>query len=454
MNIIIVGAGKVGYTIAKYISVEEDNVTIIDNNAVALEKINNNLDVMCIKGNCTSLKVLSEAGVRDADIVIAVTGSDELNMLCSLAAKKLGAKHTVARVRMPDYDEDIIMLTEALGIDLVLNPEKITANEIAKLIKYPSVCSIDNFSNGKVNLVGFKISDDTGLEDKKVVDLDYIRGNVLFCGIERNGEVIIPNGDYVFHNDDRAYVIGEHKEIQAFFKRLGKYKKKVKTSMIIGGGKISYYLAKVINEVGVTSKIVEKNLEKCQELTEILPDSIIINGDGMDQEMLLSESLLDFDSFIALTDRDEDNIIASLFAANNNVDNVITKVTRDNYNSLALDLRINSIVSPKLATANKIIKYLRTLKNQRCCSIENIYKICNEKAEAIEFTVTEDTRNLGVAFKKIKFREDSLVATIVRNNKIIIPTGDDHLVIGDRVIVVTKNSNLLTLDDIIFGGAN
>lgn len=351
MNIIIVGAGKVGYTIAKYISVEEDNVTIIDNNAVALEKINNNLDVMCIKGNCTSLKVLSEAGVRDADIVIAVTGSDELNMLCSLAAKKLGAKHTVARVRMPDYDEDIIMLTEALGIDLVLNPEKITANEIAKLIKYPSVCSIDNFSNGKVNLVGFKISDDTGLEDKKVVDLDYIRGNVLFCGIERNGEVIIPNGDYVFHNDDRAYVIGEHKEIQAFFKRLGKYKKKVKTSMIIGGGKISYYLAKVINEVGVTSKIVEKNLEKCQELTEILPDSIIINGDGMDQEMLLSESLLDVDSFIALTDRDEDNIIASLFAANNNVDNVITKVTRDNYNSLALDLRINSIVSPKLATA-------------------------------------------------------------------------------------------------------
>ena len=224
--------------------------------------------------------------------------------------------------------------------------------------------------------------------------------------------------------------------------------------MIIGGGKISYYLAKVINEVGVTSKIVEKNLEKCQELTEILPDSIIINGDGMDQEMLLSESLLDVDSFIALTDRDEDNIIASLFAANNNVDNVITKVTRDNYNSLALDLRINSIVSPKLATANKIIKYLRTVKNQRCCSIENIYKICNEKAEAIEFTVTEDTRNLGVAFKKIKFREDSLVATIVRNNKIIIPTGDDHLVIGDRVIVVTKNSNLLTLDDIIFGGAN
>lgn len=447
MNIIIVGAGKVGYTIAKYLSLEEDNITIIDNKMTALERINNNLDVMCVKGNCTNLKVLYEAGIKEADLLISVTNSDELNMLCSLAGKKLGAKHTVARVRSPGYDEDIMLLTEAVGIDLVINPEKAAAIEIAKLIKYPSVLSIDNFSNGKVNLVGFNISDDTKLEGKKISDIGFIRGKVLFCGIERNGEVLIPKGDYIFNKDDRIYVIGEHKDIQDLFKRLGKYKR-VKSSMIIGGGKIGYYLVKIINETGVHCKIIEKDLEKCQELTEILPDSIIINGDGMDQDLLLSENLGEVDSFITLTGRDEDNLIASLFASKNNVKNIITKITRDNYNDIAEAVGINATINPKVVTANKIIKYVRILKNKRRCSIENIYKICHEKAEAIEFIVSSDTKNINVKFKDIKFYDDSLIVTIVRNNKTIIPTGDDLLKPYDRVIVVTKNPKLLNINDI------
>lgn len=453
MNIIIVGAGKVGYTLAKYLSVEEDNITIIDNNDKALERINNNLDVMCIKGNCTSLKVLNEAGIKEADLLISVTNSDELNMLCSLAGKKLGAKHTVARVRTPDYDEEITLLTEAVGIDLVINPEKAAAVEVAKLIKYPSVCSIDNFSNGKVNLVGFKVSEDTGLAGKRISDIDFVKGNVVFCGVEKNGEVIIPKGDYTFHKDDRIYVIGEHKKIQELFKKLGKYKKKVKSSMIIGGGKISYYLAKIINEAGVNCRIVERDLKKCEELTELLPEAIIINGDGMDQELLLSENLTEMDSFITLTGRDEDNLIASLFAANNNVKNVITKITRDNYNDIAKTVGINSIISPKLATAYKIIKYVRTVKSKRECCIENIYKICNEKAEAIEFVIKNSTENKDKKLKNIKFNEDSLVATIVRNNKIIIPTGDECLKLNDRVIIVTKNTKLTYINDIFLGGA-
>ncbi|MGL5353149.1 MAG: Trk system potassium transporter TrkA [Clostridium sp.] len=452
MNIIIVGAGKVGYTLAKYLSVEEDNITIIDNNDKALERINNNLDVMCIKGNCTSLKVLNEAGIKEADLLISVTNSDELNMLCSLAGKKLGAKYTIARVRTPDYDEEINLLTEAVGIDLVINPEKAAATEVAKLIKYPSVCSIDNFSNGKVNLVGFKVSDDTGLAGKKISDIEFVKGNVVFCGIEKNGEVIIPNGDYIFHKDDRIYVIGEHKKIQELFKRLGKYNRKVKSSMIIGGGKISYYLTKIITDAGVNCRIIEKDIKKCEELTELLPNTIIINGDGMDQELLLSENLTEMDSFIALTGRDEDNLIASLFAANNDVKNVITKVTRDNYNDIAKTIGINSIISPKLATAYKIIKYVRTLKSKRECCIENIYKICNEKAEAIEFVINESTKNKDEKLKDIKFNEDTLVATIVRNNKIIIPTGDESLKINDRVIIVTKDSKLLHINNIFHGG--
>lgn len=451
MNIIIVGAGKVGYTLAKYLSVEMDNITIIDNNLEALERINNNLDVMCIKGNCTSLKVLNEAGIREADLLISVTNSDELNMLCSLAGKKLGAKHTVARVRTPDYDEEITLLTEAVGIDLVINPEKAAAIEIAKLIKYPSVCSIDNFSNGKVNLVGFKVSDDTGLAGKRISDIDFVKGNVLFCGIEKGDEVIIPNGDYTFHKDDRIYVIGEHKKIQEVFKRLGKYNKRVKSSMIIGGGKISYYLSKIISEAGVNCRIIEKNINKCEELTELLPEVIIINGDGMDQDLLLSENLDEMDSFITLTDRDEDNLIAGLFAINNNVKNVIIKITRDNYNDIAKTIGINSVISPKLATAYKIIKYVRSLKNTRESSIENIYKICNEKAEAIEFIVNENTKHRNEKLKNIKFNEDSLVATIVRNNKIIIPTGEESLKLDDRVIIVTKKT-LLNINDIFLGG--
>ena len=452
MNIIIVGAGKVGYAIAKNLSTGNDNVTIIDNKMTALERINNNLDVMCVKGNCTSLKVLNEAGIEEADLLISVTNSDELNMLCSLAGKKLGAKHTVARVRNPGYDEDITLLTEAVGIDLVINPEKAAAGEISKLIKYPSVCSIDNFANGRVNMVGFDITEDTGLENKKISELGYLRANVLFCGIERNGEMIVPKGDYIFEKGDHVYVIGEHKDIQEIFKKFGKYRRKVRSSMIIGGGRIGYYLTKIVSEAGVHCKLIENDFNKCEELAELIPNSVIINGDGLDQELLLSESLEEADSFITLTGRDEDNLIASLFAAKNGVKNIITKVTRDNYNEIAKTIGINSTINPKSVTANKIIKYVRTLKNRKKCPIENVYKICNEKAEAIEFIVKENAQYINIKIKNLNFKYDSLIATIVRENKTIIPSGDDILKPGDRVVVVTKDTNLLSLSGIFVGG--
>ena len=452
MNTIIIGAGKVGQTIAKYLSEENDNVTIIDNNIEALERINDDLDVMCVKGNCTNLKVLSEAGISEANIVISVTNSDELNMLCSLAAKKLGAKYTVARVRTPHYDEDVTVLTDAIGIDLVINPEKAAANEIVKMIKYPSICSIDDFSKGKVNLVGFTISDKSALVNMKVSDIEYIKGLILFCGVERNDDFIIPNGEFQFQNGDKIYVIGEHKNIEDFLKRLGKYKKKIRNVMIIGGSKIAYYLAKSISEINVNCKIIEKDISKCEELTELLPDSIIINGDGMDENLLLSERLTEMDTFVTLTGRDEDNILSSLFAANKNIDNIITKITRENYSKIAKNVGINAVINPKLITANRIIKHVRRRKNRRKCSIENVYKICNEKAEAIELIVNESTKFINVKLKDIKFHKQTLIAVIVRNNKTIIPSGDDYLKVNDRVIIVTKNTMLLDINDIFVGG--
>lgn len=452
MKIVIAGGGKVGYTIAKYLSVENSDVVIIDKRDDAIERINNNLDVMCIKGSCTSLKVLMEAGVNESDIFIAVTNSDELNMLCSLAAKKLGAKYIVSRVRNPEFDEDINLLTEAIGIDLVINPEKEAAIEISKLIKFPTAFAVDDFTNGRVNLIGFDIGNDVYLKGRKISDIDCIRGTILVCAVEREDGLIIPNGDYVFGDNDRVYIIGEHKDIQSFFKKIKRFNKKVRTAMIVGGGKISYYLAKIINEAGVNSKIIEIDKEKCDDLTSLLPNSIVINGDGLDEELLLSENLTSADSFITLTDRDEDNLIAGLFASRMKVGNIVTKITRDNYMALSKSIGINSVISPKAVTANKIIKYARSFKGSKEYDIENIYKICNDKAEAVEFIVGKGCKNLGVKFKDVRFRENFIVALIVRNKEIIIPTGDDYLQIDDRVIIVNSDENPVELNDIFLGG--
>lgn len=452
MEVIIIGAGKVGYTLAKYLSNEEDNITIIDTNMEALNHITDNLDVMGVRGSGTSLKILHEAGVRNADLVISVTNSDEVNMLCSLAAKKLGVKYTVARVRTPEYSEEILMLKDELGIDLVINPEKEAALEIAKLIKFPSVCSVDTFSNGRVDLVGFTITEEDSMEGMPICDIDLIKGDVLFCGVERNEEIHIPSGDFILKNEDKVYVIGEHKKIEAFFKKLGKYQSKIKTSLIVGGGRITYYLVNVINELGVTCKIIEQDVEKCKSLNELLPDAIIINGDGTDHELLLSENLKDTDAFIALTGRDEENLITSLFASNNNVNNVITKITRFNYKEIAKDIGIDSIISPKIITANKILKYIRFLKNQRKCCIENVYKIFDERAEAVEFLIKDDAKCLNQKLKNTAFVQDAIVATIVRGKKTIIPSGDDEIKVNDRVIVVTKDKKLIDINDILLGG--
>ncbi len=452
MNIIIVGAGKVGFTIAKYLSLEDDNITVIDKSSVALERINNNLDAMCVEGNCTNLKVLLEAGIKKADVVISVTGSDELNMLCSLAAKKLGAKYTISRVRDPGYDEEIALLTDAIGIDLAINPEKITAAEISRLVRYPSVSSIDAFAGGKVTLLGFNLSEDLHLSGKTLAETDFIKGKAIICGVERNDEVIIPKGDFVLRNGDKIYLIGEHKGTQELFKTLGRYKKKVKNVMIIGGGKITYYLAKALKKNDVSCKIIESNIEKCNELAELLEDSLIINGDGLDEDLLLSENIEETESFITLTGRDEDNIVASIFATNKNVNNVITKVTRNNYYKIAKNVGINSIIDTKLITANRILKYVRGVKCRSNYSIENVYTICNKNAEAIEFIVSKDMKNINCKLKDIKFKNNCLVAIIVRNNEIIIPTGEECMMENDKVIIISDKP-ILDVNDMFKGGA-
>ena len=453
MEVIIIGAGKVGYTLAKFLSNEGDDITVIDNNMEALNSNIEKLDVMGVKGNGTSLKVLHEAGISKSDLVISVTGSDEVNMLCSLAAKKLGAKYTIARVRGPQYSEEILMLKDELGIDLVINPEKEAALEIAKLIKFPSVRSVDAFAHGKVDLVGFTIVDNDGLDGYAICDIKYIKDSILITGVERDGNIHIPTGDFILRKDDKVYVIGEHKKIETFFKKLGKFQDKIRNPLIIGGGRITHYLVNIINKIGVTSKIVEFDIDKCIELNETLPEAIVINGDGTDHELLLSENLQDADAFIALTGRDEENIITSLFAMNNNVKNVITKITRFNYNVIAKNVGIDTIISPKAITANKILRYIRFLKNKNKCCIERIYKIFDEQAEAVEFLIKEDIKFLNKKLKDVNIKSDVIVATIVRDDKIIIPSGDDKIELGDRVIIITKRDKIVDINHIVSGGS-
>ncbi|MGL5149326.1 MAG: Trk system potassium transporter TrkA [Clostridium sp.] len=452
MDIIIIGGGKVGFTLAQHLSHEGDNVTVIDRDSNVINKIADRMDVMVIKGSGTSLNILHEAGIQEADILIAVTNSDEVNMLCCLAAKKLGAKHTVARVRTPEYSEELTMFKDDLGIDLIINPEKEAALEIAQLIKFPSVCSIDSFSKGKVDLIGFTISEDGPLSGKAIKDIDMANSSLLFCAIERDGEVVIPSGDFIFKGNDKIYVIGEHNNIEKFFKKLGKFNKKIKDVTIIGGGRITYYLTKIIDKIGVSTKIIEKDYKKCEALNEILPQSMIINGDGTDHELLLSENFKETGALITLTGSDEENMITSLFALNNNVKNVITKITRVNFKEIAGKVGLETIISPKALTSNKIIKYVRTLKNGRCCSIENIYKIVDNKAEAIEFTVNGGVTFINKPFMEVNFREDVLIAAIVRENNIIIPTGKDYVKLGDKVIIITSMENMIHINDILQEG--
>ncbi|NEZ46436.1 Trk system potassium transporter TrkA [Clostridium niameyense] len=453
MHIIIIGDGKVGYTLAKHLSQEGNDVIVIDKSAEALKKAIDNLDIMCIKGNGTRVNVLKEAEVNNADVVIAVTNSDERNMLCCLAAKKFGAKHTIARIRDPEYAEELTMLKKELDIDMIINPEKEAALEISQLIKLQRVSSVESFAQGKVGLVSFRIKEDDFIIGKSIRDINSEKYSILFCTVERDDKVLMPTADFIFKNNDKVYIIGKQDNISVFLKYLGKNQKKIKRVLIIGGGRITYYLTKLINKVGAKIKIIEKNYNKCKELNESIPEGIIINGDGTEQELLESENLPEMDAFIALTDRDEENIVASLFALNSGVHNVITKITRVNYNRIVKNVGVESVISPKMITANKIIRYIRGLKNKKGNFIENLYKIVGEQAEALEFSANDTIKCLNIPLKDIKIKKGVLIAAIVRNSDIIIPSGNDYIQKGDSVIIITDIKNVTDINDILEGGS-
>lgn len=452
MNIIIVGDGKVGYALADQLTKENHSITIIDKNEVALRKADDTLDVMCIKGNGARASVLLEAGVEDADMVIAVTSRDEMNMLTCLTAKKLSSGiKTIARIRDPEHYEEYAGLQEQMGIDMVINPEYAAAQEIANILQFPSAMNIEIFFEGKERLIDFRIQEGDLLVGKKLSKISgKLPQNILFVAVERNGVAHIPNGDFEFEVFDRVYVMGRLAGITDLFKILGRYIQKVNSVLIVGGGRTSYYLTKIISKVGMTVKIIEINPKKCIELSETIEEAIIIEGDGTDQEVLDSENIEEVDAFIAMTGRDEENLITAMYGIEKGVDKVITTATRIRIPGIMSRVGLDSIIEPKMITTSNIIGYVRGIQNSRGSIVEALYKIVDGKAEVISFIANNSSRLLNIPIKDIPLKKEIIIACIQHRSTVTIPHGNEKISAGDKVLIVTKRSDVIKdLNDIL-----
>ena len=453
MTIIIAGAGKVGATLAEHLADEGHSVTIVDVSGDTLERLSNHLDVMCLKGNCVSRDVLLEAEAKETDVLIAATGSDEINLLCCHIAHRVGVPYTVARVRGREYVNDLDTLKSDLGITMLINPELTAAIEISRLLRFPSAANIDSFARGRVELVSFTVQEGDFLAGRTLASLSSkIQGlPMLLCAVERGEDVFIPNGSSMLAVGDRVSVAGTPSGIHQFFKLLGRNTHRIRNAFIIGGGRIAFYLLIQLERLGMSCKVVEKGAERCRELAEEFPRSLIIHGDGTDPELLTEERMASSDAFIALTDRDEDNLIISLYAHQAGVSKVVAKSSRQNYTAIARSAGVESVVSPKLATAGLILRFIRGLQNSKGTVMNALYRIAGGKAEAMEFLVSPSTRNLKVPLKSLKLRKCVMIAVIVRNGKVIIPEGSTCLEQGDDVIVIARDSGILDLNDIYEG---
>lgn len=447
MRIIIIGAGKVGYYLAESLC-KENHVTIVDRNDAALKRAEEQLEVLCIKGNGVSANVLLEAGIKHADLIIAVTSTDEVNMLCCLTGKKLGAAKTIARVRDPEYAQELSLLKEELDIDMVINPEQATADEIARSMNLSSAMNLESFAKGRVKLIEINVTEDMPIAGMRIRDIPNKYSSQILIGvIVRDDDVIIPEGENIIEPGDSIYVIGKSSNIYNFGKLVNKSHVKLRNVMIMGGGRIAIYLANQLIEMDMKVKILEIDKEKCIELSEMLPDSLIINGDGSEEELLQSENIGDMDAFISMTGIDEENIMAALIAKQNGAKRIIAKISRLNYLNVAKNLGVDSVISPKLITSNRILTYLKR------DNIETLYRIIEGKAEIIEFIATKNSKVLNIKIKDLILPHDVIVATIVRRNEIVIPHGEDIIHEGDRVIVIARNRNIKKLNDILVNAA-
>lgn len=451
MDIIIVGCGKVGQTLVEQLNEEGNNITVIDLNAKALKSVANQNDVMGIVGNGATYAIQKEAGIERADLLIAVTNSDELNLLCCMIAKKAGNCQTIARIRDPEYSNETNFLKNEFGLAMVINPEYAAAAEIARVLRFPSAIKIDTFAKGRVELLKFKLPEDSPLVKLSVREISTVLGcDVLICTVERNGDVFIAKGDFTFEEKDVISLIATPKNAAEFFKKINHRLHSVKDVMIVGGGKITQYLCEMLIErSGVSVKVIEEDPKLCENLCKQLPEVTIINGDPSERDILLEEGVANASAFVALTEQDEENILLSLFSKNVGKGKLVTKIARTDFDEVVRPLDLDSIIVPKNITADMILQYVRSKNSSIGSNVETLYNLIKGKVEAAEFAVNEESEITGKPLMKLEFKENVLIASILRDKKVIIPRGYDMILPGDNVIIVTKHLSVHDITDIL-----
>lgn len=451
MKIIIVGVGKVGLALTKHLS-RENKVTIIDQNPQLVDNIINIYDVMGVCGNGASYDVQKEAEADKADLLIATASSDEINILTCLVAKKLGIPHTIARIRNPEYEKQLRFMREELGLSMSINPEKATAREIARVLRFPAAMKLESFSKGRLELVEYRLAENSTLHGTRLSDLyRNIRVRVLICAVSRRDETYIPSGDFVLQAGDKIYLTAAPHELELFFRHLGVFRGRASSVMIVGASKLCYYLASQLIDMGMSVKIVDQNRQRCVEIEERLPKALVIVGDGTDSELLQEEGIGQIDAFVAITGLDEANILMSMSAARQSRDcKVVAKINRRSLMELvSTEGMIDSVVSTGAVTTELILKYIRSMKNATGSQVKTLHRIVDEKVEALEFGIKENYSFVGVPLRDLRIKSGILVAGIVRRSgRIVIPTGDDVINQGDDVIVVATDTGIQDIRDI------
>ena len=450
MNIVIIGAGKIGATLTEQLLREGHEITVVDTRTAALDAIGNTLDVMTVEGNGISMDTQVEAGVPSADLVIAVMSTDEQNLLSCLIAKRLGVGNTIARVRNPSYSHELDFIKKQIGISAIINPEMAAAKEISHLLRFPGASKIDTFAGGRVRLIKFALTERQGLDGVAIREIPArLKSDILVCAVERDGGVIIPNGNFVLQNGDQVTFLATQEKAHEFFQRINMPVRPVRNALIVGGGAIAYYLSQELLENHVRVRIVERDPARCNVLAESLPEAQILNEDGSNRDFLLSEGLESTEAFVALTNIDEENVLLTLFAKKHSKGKLVTKINRLEFDDILAGLDLGSIVYPKYMTCDYIVQYVRALQNEAGNNIKTLYRILDDRVEALEFTVHEESRATGVPLSQLHLKKNLLLCCITRGDNILIPRGGDQIQVGDNVIVVTLEHGLHDLRDIV-----
>ena len=450
MKIIIAGAGKVGQSVAALLAQEGHDITIIDKDPDTIQELSNELDVICVEGSATNPEVLREAGAEKADLLLAATEQDEVNMICGLPAGKLGAAHVLARARDPEALHQTEFLREALGLSVLVNPEYECAKEISRTLRFPGAVRVDAFSKGSLEIAELKIPEGGRLAGLALKELPKRFGaKVLVSVVERGGDALIPNGNFELRAGDRLSVTGDSRELRRFFTAIGEYKRPVRRVMLMGGGRSSVYLTRMLQENGISVTVVERDRERCDQLCDLIPEAHVVCGDATNSDVLQEDGLSSADAFVALTGDDEDNIITSLYAKNRGISKVVVKVNRDYLSEIIENVGLNSVVSPKEIVSQQLARYVRAMSNSLGGSMETLYRLADGKVEALEFKVSADSACVNIPLKDLKLRPNILICALIRGSKSIIPDGNSRILPGDHAVIVTAAGKLQNMDAIV-----